>query len=433
MKKLIAVGAMLCATALFADVYIIDGQRVEGEVHEEGGVRTLCTDELCMVLPEDAVKVEDGEGASGIVADIAVGLESGDEDGDEEDASVRIREGYMDAKEFIAFLNGEDGGGAGSSSLAGKSWWLVLVLVLFGGLCMNLTPCVLPMVPINLMVIGKSAVRGALYGLGIAIAYGALGLLAALGGMAFGEIQGSPWFNAAIAVLFVLLALALMDVFFIDLSGRRGGFAQKKSAMLPGLFAFFMGMVSAVLAGACVAPILIAVLLLTADLSAQGSRLALLLPFLLGIGMALPWPFAGAGMQVLPKPGAWMKTVNKVFGAIVLGFAAWYGYLAYRGFAGTAAPVPAASDAEGDGVIAATPATFDEVFNDVELPVLVDCWASWCKNCAAMEATTLADGEVRAALARYTVVRLQAEDIRELKKLEGFEDVRGLPAFVIFE
>ena len=84
-------------------------------------------------------------------------------------------------------------------------------------------------------------------------------------------------------------------------------------------------------------------------------------------------------------------------------------------------------------MIAATPATFDAVFEEAELPVLVDCWASWCKNCAAMESTTLADAEVRAALADYTVIKLQAEDIRELKKLEGFEDVKGLPAFLIFE
>lgn len=426
MKNLIAIASMLCATTLFADVYIIDGQRVEGEVHEEGGVKTICTDTLCMVLPEDAVKVEDGDAAASVMP--ALSVEASEEE-DVEEASVRIKEGYMDAEEFLAFLNGEDGDGRGASPLAGKSWWIVVALVLFGGLCMNLTPCVLPMVPINLMVIGKSAARGALYGLGIAIAYGAMGLLASLGGMAFGEIQGSPWFNAAIAVLFAVLSLALMGVFFIDLSGKRGGFARKKSSMLPGLFAFLMGMVSAVLAGACVAPILIAVLLLTADLAAQGSRLALLLPFLLGLGMALPWPFAGAGLQVLPKPGAWMKTVNKIFGVVVLGFAAWYGYLAYRGFVGAETQTASGED----GVIAATPATFDAVFEESELPVLVDCWATWCKNCAAMEKTTLADERVQAALADYTVIKLQAEDIRELKKLEGFEDIKGLPAFLVFE
>ena len=65
--------------------------------------------------------------------------------------------------------------------------------------------------------------------------------------------------------------------------------------------------------------------------------------------------------------------------------------------------------------------------------MLVDCWATWCKNCAAMERTTLQNPEVVAALERFTVVRLQAEDIAKLRTLPGFESVRGLPAFVIFE
>ena len=60
MKKLVALAAIFCASVLFADVYIIKGKRVEGEVHEiGGGMRTLCTDERCIILPPDAVKVED--------------------------------------------------------------------------------------------------------------------------------------------------------------------------------------------------------------------------------------------------------------------------------------------------------------------------------------------------------------------------------------
>ena len=197
---------------------------------------------------------------------------------------------------------------------------------------MNLTPCVLPMIPINLMIIGRSATRGTMYGLGIAIAYGVLGILAAIGGMAFGEIQGSPWFNAAISIIFVLMSLALLDVFFIDFSKGRTKAASMRNNMMPNFFAFFMGAVSALLAGACVAPILVVMLFITADLFAKGNQTALLLPFVLGIGMALPWPFAGAGLQVLPKPGAWMTKVNKIFGVIVLGFAVWYAYLAWQGF-----------------------------------------------------------------------------------------------------
>ena len=326
------------------------------------------------------------------------------------DAAVRMAQGYMSPGDFVAFLSGADPSGAvggGMLSLAATAF--------LGGIALNLTPCVLPMIPVNLLVIGRSAARGLLYGLGIALAYGALGVAAAVGGLAFGAIQSNPWFNAAVAVVFVALALALLGVFRVDFSARR---------FRAGAFA--MGVLSAVLAGACVAPVLVTVLLFTADMFARGSRVALALPFALGLGMALPWPFLGAGMKVLPKPGAWMRWVNRVFAVVVLGLAAWYAALSWRGFTGGRAPEPA------EGAVAATPATFAGALAAAERPVLVDCWATWCKNCAAMDGV-MADGRVKDALRRYTVIRLQAEDISELRRLPGFERVQGLPAFLVFE
>jgi thiol:disulfide interchange protein len=166
--------------------------------------------------------------------------------------------------------------------------------------------------------------------------------------------------------------------------------------MWPGLFAFFMGVVSAVLAGACVAPILIAVLLLTADLFAQGIRTALVMPLILGLGMALPWPFAGAGLQILPKPGAWMRIVNKIFGLVVLGFAIWYGYLSWKGFSDTYSTRSSTSSTTNDAkfISFASPEEFN--LTGLKRPIIVDCWATWCKNCSAMEKTTLSDGKVKA-------------------------------------
>ena len=398
----VLVGALLAVCA-FAEVQVIGGKKYE------------CRDGMCYLVEDDATTN---------FVDKGIAISESGKSG--ETGRIRIAQGYMRAEEFIAFLEGR-----GVDSLAGHGLWVMLLLVLLGGLAMNLTPCVLPMVPINLMIIGRSAKRGTAYGLGIALAYGLLGVGAAVGGLAFGDIQGNPWFNAAVAVVFTGLALALFDVWFIDFSRFRGcgvsGFRGDGCAtsQLRNFATFLMGAMSAVLAGACVAPVLISVLLLTTDLVAQGNRLAVLLPFVMGVGMALPWPFAGAGMRVLPKPGAWMKWVNRVFGVVVLGFTAYYGQLAIRGWTG--------ADVNYGKVRAEVRIQDLETFvANRKGPILIDCWATWCKNCAAMDAV-MADEKVRRALEPFEVIHVQAEDISELRKVKGFESIRGLPAFVILE
>jgi len=393
---------------------LVAGFAGHAETNVVNGMTIVCEDGVCRMIDapaREARAVRNDRNASASGA-----------------PSTRLAQGYMDAEAFVAFLENRQP----EDFFAGKGIWLIVLLALLGGLAMNLTPCVLPMIPINLMIIGKSAVRGAWYGLGIMIAYGVLGVLASVGGMAFGSIQSSPWFNLAVALVFVALALSLFGVFFIDFSKRRGRLGAAVPAKM-GWGAFLMGMLAAVLAGACVAPILIAVLLLTARLFAAGNVFALGLPFVLGLGMALPWPFVGAGLAILPKPGLWMKWVNRGFGIIVLGFAAWYGRLAFEGFE----RLRSCEVAEPSGGIEATPATLNSKLATLNFesakPILVDCWATWCKNCAAMEKGTLADPKVRAAMENFTVIRLQAEDMGELRELPGFEGVMGLPAFVILD
>ena len=96
-----------------------------------------------------------------------------------------------------------------------------------------------------------------------------------------------------------------------------------------------------------------------------------------------------------------------------------------------------ASEGEGiPGAVEATPATFAEAFAKASAdgrPVFVDCWATWCKNCFAMDRTTLADVRVREALKGFAVIRLQADDIKALREFAPFADVKGLPAYAVFD
>lgn len=357
--------------------------------------------------------------------------------------------GYLKPEPFLAFLRGQDvaagegsGEGGGFTSfardpsrfLSERGWWITVLLILAGGLLLNLTPCVLPMIPINLAIIGAGARQGSrrrgfllggMYGAGMALAYGLLGLTVVTTGGFFGALQSHPVFNLVIALVFVVLGLSLFDLFPIDFTRfqRAGGASGAGLGMVLSL-----GAMSALLAGACVAPVVIAVLLLAGRLFAEGLRGALALPFLLGIGMALPWPFAGAGLSVLPRPGGWMRGVKVVFGIGVLLMALYYGRLAWLGFRPAAAPH--GSIAAGDRE--AWHARLAEARGQGK-PVVLDFWATWCKNCHAMSRTTLRDPAVLEALKDVVFIPIQAErpDDEPARSHLRALGVAGLPTYLV--
>lgn len=361
---------------------------------------------------------------------------------------MRRQTGFVPAEDFVDFLKNQSEAvpflDDPQAWVARNGFWWLLVVVFVGGLALNLTPCVLPMMPINLAIIGAGAVggsrlrgalRGGAYGLGIAIAYGVLALIPVLTGTAFGTIQSAWWFNAAIAVIFVLLALALFDVFMIDFTRFTGQGSGKQGTWA----AFIAGAISAVLAGACVAPVLIAVLLLTSDYVAAGNYLALLLPFVLGLGMAAPWPIAGAGLSFLPKPGAWMVWVKRIFGLVVLLFALYYGWTAWKVWQ-SAHQEASASEAMAANIVQVDGADLGALEAAIALaraegrPVLLDFWGTACKACDEMDAKTFPKEAVQQELTRFTFikVRMDLADKRIKPTQERF-GILGLPTYIVID
>jgi thiol:disulfide interchange protein len=359
--------------------------------------------------------------------------------------------GYMDSTAFTGFLNHAEGAGQPRSFYERFSedpvvffqqWglWRTLLLILLGGLALNLTPCVLPMIPVNLAIIGAGAqsesrkkgfALGTVYGLGITVVYGILGLAVVLVGARFGTLNASPWFNMGIAAIFLVLSLSMFGVLHIDLSRFQNGLGRMhfNSRFIS---SFVMGGVAALLAGACVAPVVIAVLLLAGNLYAQDVAAGLIFPFVLGLGMAMPWPFVGAGLSFLPKPGRWMEWIKRGFGLLILLLAVYYGLLAARLLKHNETP------AKGEEYRISRAADFRVALDGAfaaHQPVFIDFWADWCKNCHAMDSSTFKDSEVRKRLERYVVIQFDATNNNEspAKEILDHFGIVGLPTYVILE
>jgi len=356
--------------------------------------------------------------------------------------------GYASTEEFLAFIESSQSEEGGLSRNQFDDWGILAILfaVLGGGFLLNLTPCVLPLIPINVGIIGAGAQAGSkargfalggTFGLGMSIAYGALGLLVVLGlSTAFGAMNATIWFNAGIAILFVVLALAMFDIITIDFSSLQAKYGIRSNRGGSFLVAFAMGVISALLAGACVAPVVIQTIVYATERYAEGMTVALALPFLLGVGMALPWPFAGAGISLFPDPGMWMNRVKQAFGVFILGFAAYYGYTAWGIYdqrnVDPAVVEASVMEADEDGWVTSLEAGLAQARTEGK-PVLIDFWATWCKNCLVMNKTVLKEESVLAALDDFVKIKYQAEDpgTSPVKEVWEHFELVGLPAYFI--
>ena len=205
---------------------------------------------------------------------------------------------------------------------------LWLFLAAFGfGLLASLTPCVYPMIPITMAIIGAKGggkARGfalsLMLVLGMAVTYTTLGVLAARTGAAFGGFAQSPGFLIPVSVIFGLFALSLLGAFEISLpeglqsrlqGGSRKGFAG----------AFVMGLVLGPLSAPCVGPFIGTVLVAIAKdgrVLLGGAEL-----FTFALGMGVLFMAVGTFSAALPRSGNWLIRLKQIMGLVILGFAVW--------------------------------------------------------------------------------------------------------------
>jgi thiol:disulfide interchange protein DsbD len=213
---------------------------------------------------------------------------------------------------------------------------LALPALFVGGVLTSLTPCVYPMIPITAAIVGGqtagqpvSRMRPVLltltYVLGLALVYSSLGVFAGLTGTLFGSVSTNPWLYFAMANVLILAALGMLDVIPIRLPA--GIMARAATMGTAGRFsgAFAMGAMSGLVAAPCSAPVMASVLTWVAVTHSMVLGFAYLLTFSLGMCTLLVVVGLSSGsLARLPRAGAWMVTVKRVFALVMLGAAEYY-------------------------------------------------------------------------------------------------------------
>ncbi len=352
------------------------------------------------------------------------------------------------------------------------SFWLVITFFFGAGLLLSLTPCVFPMIPIlSGIIVGRghkithmhAFILSLAYVLGMAITYAIAGVAAGYSGNLLSNALQTPWVLGSFAALFVLLSLSMFGLYELQLpTALQSKLSDTSNKLHGGHFSgvFAMGALSAVIMGPCVAAPLAGALLYisqTHDAVLGGTAL-----FTLALGMGVPLLVIGTSAgALLPKAGAWMEAVKRIFGVMMLAMAVWIvapvipvnaqmllwaALLIFTGIylhaldplphsarglhklgkalgilallLGVAYLIGALSGARDilrplgniGHASADVPATlrFERVKNSTELdariaqakgqPVMLDFYADWCTSCKEMERFTFSDATVQARL-----------------------------------
>lgn len=370
-------------------------------------------------------------------------------------------------------------------------FFVLLGMVFLGGLLSNLTPCVYPMIPITLRLLGRQGsspyLSSSFYALGIVVSYSTLGLVAALSGGMFGALMATKSFNIIFAVLMFVLGVTMLgfgDFSKIQMLGNKLGTGAPSLRNT-----FFMGTGAGLVAAPCTGPILAALLAYTTK-NNIGLAASTALLFTYSLGFGLPYVFMGGAAAKVAKvkvPPQIQIAVKFLFAVVMFALSFYYlripfyGVLEtlrgkwdtvglYAGVAGAALTVIwlATANLRNSKAFALLPSILLGVFvfslsqsltsksentavaagkitwlrteesafleaKNTGKPILIDMWAEWCEACKKMDTSTFVDPNVVQELSQHWVtLKLDLTESNDANDaVQEKYGLQGLPTLVL--
>jgi thiol:disulfide interchange protein DsbD len=214
-----------------------------------------------------------------------------------------------------------------------EGWSLVwtLMAVFAGGIALNLTPCIYPLIPITVSYFagragrrqGRLLLHGLAYLAGLAVTNSTLGVIASMSGSLMGEVLRHPGVLLAVGGVLLVLAGSLFGMWDLRLPGSVTAVASKPRAGYLG--SLFMGMTLGIVAAPCIGPFVLGLLTWVAGIGSPW--LGFVVFFTLSLGLGLPLfvlaLFSGR-VESLPRSGEWMVWVRKLMGWVLVFMAAYF-------------------------------------------------------------------------------------------------------------